>query len=82
MTDKIEYYDYKKADLISRPLWFHKQNLQQTKSGYGAKLVTSKMLKVGKRLHRIYCICYGNAGSIYIILNGKQMFLHDYAIDD
>jgi hypothetical protein len=82
MEDTLEYYEYKKTDLVDKPLWYHKQGLMQTASGYGSRLVTSRMLKIGKRLHRIYCMCYGNSGSIYIILKGKQIFLHDWAIDD
>jgi hypothetical protein len=82
MDDKIEYYEYKKADMIDKPLWYHKQGLQQTATGYGSKLTTSKMLKIGKRLHRVYYICYSNSGSCYIIKNGQRLFIRDYAIDE
>ena len=82
MNEKIKYYEYKKADMITRLLPWQKLNLQQTASGYGSKLTTTKMLKIGKRLHRIYCICYSNSGSCYIIKNGQRLFLHDYAIDE
>ncbi len=78
MENKIEYIPYKQDDLIEKPLWFHKQGLQETVSGYGKKLTSSKMLKVGKRFYRIYVMCYGNSGSAYIVKNGKTLFLHDF----
>jgi len=48
------------------PLWWHKQGLQQTASGYGGKLASSKMVKLGNRWRRIYVACYGNSGTAYV----------------
>ena len=55
------------------PLWYHKQGLQQTASGYGNKLVTSKMIKYNNKWYRIYCYCYSNSGTAYIISKGKTL---------
>lgn len=73
----VDYYDgpTDESHIVEKPLWYHKRGLMQTASGYGSKLVTSKMLKVGKRLHRIYVVCYSNAGSAYIIRKGKREYL-------
>jgi hypothetical protein len=81
MENTIQYYEYHKLDMIDKPLWYHKQGLQQTSSGYGSKLTTTKMLRIGNRLHRVYCACYGNSGSCYIIKNRQRLYIHDYAID-
>lgn len=68
-------FDYADADITEwrdSPLWWHTQGRQQTASGYGSKLVTSKMVLIGKRWHRVYCICYSNVGTCYIIQNGAR----------
>lgn len=72
---KGDYIYYKEKDLIYKPLMQHKLGLQQTASGYGSKLTTSKMLKVDNRLYRVYVVQYGNVGSPYIIKGGKKRFL-------
>ena len=77
-TDKIEYISYRERDIVSRPLRWQRQGLQQTASGYGRKLTTTRMLRVGKRLYRIYTMQYGNSGSPYIIVKGKELFLRSW----
>jgi hypothetical protein len=74
---KVKYWDYKEEDLIERPLWWQKQGLQYTASGYGSKIPTSKMLRIGKRLYRVYCMIYANAGSCYIVKGGVIYHLKD-----
>lgn len=44
-------------------------------SGYGSKLPTRKMVKYGKRWYRVYCACYSNAGTCYIIAGGKKLVI-------
>jgi len=68
------YYDLDK-DGIDKPLWYHKRNLMQTASGYGRKLVTPTMVKYNNRLHRVYCCCFSNSGSLYIISKGKNLYI-------
>ena len=45
--------------------------------GYGAKIPTRYMIKYGypRIWHRVYVICYSNAGSAYILYRGKRLFL-------
>lgn len=58
----------------------------RSRSGYGSKLPTSWMLKLkandprfpSTRWHRVYVIQYSNAGSSYIIQDGKKLFLGSY----
>ena len=64
-------------NLIERPLWWHRSGLSETASGYGAKLRSSKMLRLQgeKKLRRIYITCYSNAGSAWIIVNKQRVYL-------
>jgi len=63
------------SELIERPLWYHKRGLMQTATGYGSKLVTEHMIKYNNRLHRVYCMCYSNSGTLYILSHSKQLIL-------
>lgn len=54
------------------------RNLSQT--GYGNKIATQYKIKIGGRLHRVYCRIYSNSGTCYIIKNGIE--LGTYYIDD
>lgn len=44
-----------------------------TASGYGSRTPTGYMVKVNKRWHRVYCICYSNAGTCYITEKGRRV---------
>ena len=65
-------------------LWWQKQGLQQTATGYGQKLTTRFMLHLpdSKRPYRIYASCYSNIASFYIIRCGKRLFLHAYELEE
>jgi hypothetical protein len=56
-------------------LWWQKQGLQQTATGYGSKLTTTKLAKYNGRFYRVYCMIYGNIGSCYIMTKGQRLFL-------
>lgn len=72
----IEYLE-EPYELVERPLWWHKQGLTQTASGYGKKLTSSRCVKLPDgRERRVYITCYSNAGSAWIILGGKRLWLH------
>lgn len=54
-------------------------------SGYGRKVPTRYMLKLGTRWHRVYMVQYGNSGSAYVLLKGQERFLHsdvEHALED
>lgn len=63
-------------NLLESPLWFHRRNLSQTVSGYGARLTTSKKIHFNNRFYRIYCTQYGNAGSCWFKAKGKKIFVN------
>ena len=67
--------DYKQHSLISDPLWHHDQGLLQTATGYGSKLSTQYKTFYNNRLYRVYCHCFSNSGSTYIIVKGDRIFL-------
>lgn len=46
----------------------------QGEDGYGRKISTDYMANVNGKWQRIYCCCFSNAGSLYV-LNGKD-WLH------
>ena len=38
----------------------------QTASGYGRRMPTQYMVKYNNKWRRVYCICFSNAGTLYI----------------
>jgi hypothetical protein len=52
----------------SEPLWWQKQGLSFTRSGYGGKIPSRIMVKLpgGKRWRRVYTACYSNTGTCYV----------------
>jgi len=48
---------------------------QRSATGYGRKLPTPYMVRISNRWHRVYVMNYGNAGSSYVVINGKEHFL-------
>jgi hypothetical protein len=63
-------------ELIERPLDWQKQGLQQTSSGYGAKLTSTRCVKLADgRVRRVYITCYSNAGSAWITLDRERFYL-------
>lgn len=53
------------------PLWFHKRGLSFTRTGYGRKIPTTKMVRLpgNPRWRRVYLCIYSNIGTRYIIAN-------------
>lgn len=72
----IDRVDMNRRDLIHKPLWFHKLNRQETRSGYGKKLRTPYMVKYHNRLHRIYVCQYSNAATPYIVVKGTYCIVN------
>lgn len=57
-TVKVEYRE--------SPLWWQLRGLQQTASGYGKRLATTRMVKFNGRWRRVYVCCFSNSGTAYI----------------
>jgi len=73
----IEYLDdLTKYELVDRPLWWQKRGLSETATGYGSKLTSSRCVKLPDgKVRRVYITCYSNAGSAWITLNGKKLYI-------
>ena len=68
-------YIEKEPDFQYHPLWWHLEGRQQTASGYGRKLTTPYKIEYNGRLYRVYCICFSNAGTYYILPAGKPVYI-------
>ena len=68
-------YKETESQLIDAPLWWHKRGLQQTASGYGSKLTTPYKVEHNGRLYRVYCVCWSNSGTLYILPKGEPLYL-------
>lgn len=64
-----------RSELINRPLDWQRRGLQETRTGYGPRLKTRYMLRYAGRLRRIYCTCYSNSGTLFIIVRGERMIV-------
>ena len=71
----MERIGIEESELIKAPLWYHKKGLMQTATGYGSKLTTEYKYKHKGRLYRVYCHCYSNNGTLYIIRKGKRVII-------
>lgn len=62
-------------DLIDSPLPWQKLGLQETSSGYGAKLTCRYKIQFEGKNYRIYITCFSNAGSSWFKVKGKKIYL-------
>jgi hypothetical protein len=60
------------------PLWFHERGLMQTSTGYGSKLKTEYMIKYNNRWRRVYCACFSNVGTCYVLIDGEKIIITEY----
>lgn len=57
------------------PLEWQKQGLSFTASGYGKKIPTSDVIYLRGRKHRVYVTQYSNAGTAWIVFDGKRTII-------
>ena len=48
-----------------------------TQSGYGKRLPMDYVVRIGKRLYRMRCICFSNAGTPWVRVRGEQFAFSD-----
>lgn len=63
-------------DLVYSPLEWQKRGLQETASGYGAKLTNSYKISFNGKLFRLYTTRYGNAGSTWFKVKGRTIYVN------
>ncbi len=56
----------------------------QGSDGYGKKITTDICLKFKseKKERRVYCCCFSNAGSNYILIKGEALYLKTHFQDE
>lgn len=64
----IAHYSMSDLSRKDAPLWWHKQGLSYTASGYGKKIPTASMVKIpgSPRWRRVYCCIFSNIGTCYV----------------
>lgn len=67
--------DCERYQMVDSPLWFHERGLSETASGYGKKLTTSLKIWLDGKFYRVYCCCFSNAGTCYIIHRNKRIIV-------
>lgn len=61
-----------------RPLPWQLDGLQQTRSGYGARLTTSRVVRLPDgKVRRIYATQFSNNGTCWIVLDGVKYVVND-----
>lgn len=65
----LETYYIEDLESKDSPLWWQKQGLSYTSSGFGRKIPSSKMIKLpdSNRWRRVYCCIYSNSGTCYVL---------------
>lgn len=62
--------------LYEAPLPHHLRGLSYTATGYGKKIPTRWKVRVfGNRWNRVYCACYSNTGTLYIVHKGERVIV-------
>ena len=54
----------------------------QGSDGYGRKISTDYMARINNRWHRVYCVCYSNSGSLYVILRSGRFYIRDFDMQE
>jgi hypothetical protein len=64
-----------RSELIDAPTPWQKRGLQETASGYGARLTSGYKIRFCGRDYRIYVTCYGNSGSLWFTVKGQRIYV-------
>jgi len=54
----------------------------QGADGYGKKITTDYMVRIGKMAYRVYATCFSNCASHWIVVKGKTYHVGDFDIPD
>lgn len=68
------------AEVKHAPTWWQLKGLMYTATGYGSKIPTEYMVKLGSRWCRVYCAIYSNIGRSYIVSKGVKVTVN--LVDD
>jgi len=75
----VQYVD-RPFDWAQCPLWFHTAGRQETATGYGRRLRSTRMIRFhGEKVwRRVYVCLISNAGTAYILIGGTWRVLRDF----
>ena len=65
--------DNQRLEVVCKPPPWQERGLSYTPSGYGAKIPTRWTVKHMNRWKRVYCRCYSNVGTLYIMHKGGRL---------
>jgi len=69
-------------NVVVKPLWWQREGLQYTTSGYGKAIPTQYAVRCfNNRWCRVYCTIYSNIGTLWIVWK-KQKYCVDFNGDD
>lgn len=73
----MERLDIDSLEVKEAPMTHHRLGLSLTRTGYGSKLPTSRMVRIpgDNRWRRVYVTQYSNAGTCWIVVNGKRVIV-------
>ena len=71
---KIDTENYRE-DCQHSPLAWQRRGLQETATGYGARLNTGYKINFCGRLYRVYCTCYSNSGTCWFKAKGRTIIV-------
>ncbi len=61
-----------RTDLLEAPMWWHRQGLTETATGYGRKLNSGLKIHFNGRLYRLYVTCFSNNGTVWFTSKGQR----------
>ena len=61
------------CEVKEKLLQWQRLGLSYTRSGYGKKIPTTKVIKYQNRWYRIYCCIFSNIGTAYILVKGESI---------
>ena len=74
-TKYLSWSDIPDSEKKIQELWWQRQQLQETATGYGSRLTTTRMIRMGERWRRVYCACFSNSGTCYIEIGKNKEWL-------
>ena len=74
----IEYVPEGFEAKINELPW-QRRGLTWTATGYGRKIPSTRMIRLqGEKIwRRVYVVCYSNAGTSYVVIQGKPRYIRD-----
>lgn len=62
-------------DLYIDELWWQRQGLMFTASGYGNRIPTGHVVLFNNRVHRVYCTIHSNIGTCWFTSKGQRFIV-------